>query len=281
MRGTQRAIHEIDSSDPCVQPPPDSFGVICQGGMFLDNSTGIVYEYDPSGTGRTDVIESSSASLAAGAWHCVACNWKRVVNVGIVCNGSRTSGLRNQYRPQPCTGPVMEDSCITRANLMSSKFHHWLFEGVGGTAIVAPCARTWDVVLKAGTGMSPLATGKRGPEIIEMHKLLVGTMFGIHKDFPDTVTLMNNFITRRVSEFTQAKETKHAWYMWMLTAATDGLIHLQYLPPFLVDGGWLVDGVKQQNGAADAEDDALMDGVHAEAKHVPVHGSAAAGRRLQ
>merc|ERR1712070_671207 len=72
--------------------------------------------------------------------------------------------------------------------------------------------------------------GKRGPEILEMHKVLIGTQFGIHKDFPDTVTLLNNFISKRVSEFTQAEETKHAWYEWMLAAASDGLLHLTYLP---------------------------------------------------
>jgi len=247
MRGTQRALHDIDTSVPCIQPPPDAHGEIGQGGMFLDNSTGIVYEYDPAGAGRTNVIEGSSASNAAGAWHCVSCNWKRVVNVGIVCNGSRTSGLRNQYRPQPISGPVMEDSCITRANLVSARFHHWLFEGVGGTSIVGPCARTWDVVLREGTGMSALATGKRGPEIIEMHKLLIGTMFSVHKEHPDTVTLLNNYITKRVSEFTQAQETKHAWYMYMLTAASDGFLHLQYLPPQLADYGQM-----QRTAAAEA-----------------------------
>lgn len=174
----------------------------------------------------------------------------------------------------------MEDSCITRANLLSSQFHHWLFEGVGGTSIVGPCTRSWDVVLKAGTAMTPLANGKRGPEIVEMHKLLVGTMFGVHKDFPDTVTLLNNFITRRVSEFTQAEETKHAWYTWMLTAASDGFLHLQYLPHLEVYGA------KQRKAAAraaEAKDDALMDGLHAEPlqTHVPVQGCATANRRLQ
>lgn len=251
MRGTQRALHSIHVHDECVSPPPDSFGVIGQGGMFLDNSTGIVYEYDPNGAGRTNVIENAAMANAPGAWHCVSCNWKRVTDVGIVCNGSRTSGLRNQYRPAPVTGPVMEDSCITRANLESAQFKHWMFDGIGGTSIVGPCSRNWDINIKSGTGIVPLARGKRGPEILEMHGKLLTVQFGVHKDYPDTVTLLDNFIQRRISEFTQAAETKHAYYEWMLAAASDGKLHLEYLPAHLAEYG-----AKAKEDAAKAAEDA-------------------------
>ena len=49
--------------------------------MFLDNSTGIVYDYDPHGAGRTNVIQNAAMANAPGAWHCVSCNWKRVTDV--------------------------------------------------------------------------------------------------------------------------------------------------------------------------------------------------------
>lgn len=118
------------------------------------------------------------------------------------------------YRPKHLNGhynlflsKITETICYIQKIFVK----HWIFDGLSGSEFLVECNNNWDVhpfnFLHMDKTFQVLGESQRGVLIIEMsNKRVIGTQFNISNKYPDTVTIMKNYIINKVRDLKKFSE---------------------------------------------------------------------------
>lgn len=173
---------------------------IAQGSVMLDNSCGTCYTY-------------STAER----------KWQKQCEVGIVRNGSLPVPPRRFKKKQQ---NQLQDNSTTYVECLPQYYTHWLFKGLAKPSLFARCDRLWDLLnhvsvfnsnprKKLGQ-INVMSDSNRGPEVLQLNdSQIIATMFPFMKLFPETATLLTNFIQTHLNDMKHSMDNKLAWFEWM------------------------------------------------------------------
>jgi len=186
--GSSHEMESVDTNSEAVE----------MGYMYFNNGNGNVHRYDSNKQ-----------------------RWDKAGNVCMQLNA--TARRPNRYRPK--MPGQMDNTDTTRVARETKHIGHWLFEGLKQNQFPALCVRMWDICLSkeaAGSGdIEVIASSARGPEILEIRKSSILTMWPFMKQIPETVHVLRTFCDHFEEHFAYdgKRDCKAAWFDWLVVEA--------------------------------------------------------------
>eukprot|EP00658_Telonema_sp_P-2_P012327 TRINITY_DN14699_c0_g2_i3.p1 TRINITY_DN14699_c0_g2~~TRINITY_DN14699_c0_g2_i3.p1 ORF type:complete len:365 (+),score=77.27 TRINITY_DN14699_c0_g2_i3:77-1171(+) len=144
-----------------------------RGKLLLDNSRGVLYKWQDQ-------------------------HWKQVGCTGILLHGNRTPESVNHISC-PEASQLRACKVETKAIKEAVYFTHPAFSEVPFRSFLLPAVRSWDLIKHRVGDAKVLAVSTRGPELVEWHSVLLGCMFHLTSQYPDTLAILTGFVTHQYS----------------------------------------------------------------------------------
>ena len=166
--------------------------------VILDNPTGDIYQYDhqrheffPIGNVGFHYHKAAQASEVARS-----SILKPFTYVPKIVDDPYPSFLSN----------IHEAKC----RVLKQHSRHWLVQGLGLQEFIVPQQNAWDVhplnITSSSSRLYVLAESLRGPQLITWKDNAVGVMFHIDPKYPQTVTILKNFVSKMLYRFEHETE---------------------------------------------------------------------------
>jgi hypothetical protein len=172
-----------------------AFDRLTLGDVFLDNSTGDLYSYDPHQEGFLPIANAGIHNHKAAQDN--SKTYAEAVSKAMLKSYTYIS---RSERDQPYKGKSTE----AKARIFKQYVQHWLTKGLGFREFLVPNLNAWDVHPINATDkesvFTVLAESERGPQIIT-HLNFVGVQFHISPKYPATLDVLRNFVVHMMKVF--------------------------------------------------------------------------------